>query len=1399
MFIIFSFFFFSLQHTIAGTKFKTKSTANNSSTSGVDTAASTDLNNINNNAKLETSEILDLGDLDLSRLRLSKKDLETLSSLTPSLSKDVQEQLLAQLPPTQARKLSRTLSMQNGNSTVHAQQLRDQKVYKRSLSNGSSSSNSNRILDDINKNKYERDSLTPTNDYNDNIKNNNNSSNYNYYRRSLSRGRYDLENNNNNVINSRSSSRCRDSVLSPIIDNSNRFSYGNHPALANHYNNSNINNNNHDNKYKTYTPYSNYNNDNTYDFERSKSLEYENNLNYDQQQSPSCLSPTRELYGRPPSGCISPPPLLGSSSSSYSSQHDPVIRRRSTQKRVSRFLRPDFYDTPKEESFYDGKSEEETQKILREIREKSCDRSAVEQRNKSSDRLSYFIDKYSHSDSSKLKTNKIPLENRYSCFEPTQTPPTDFNSLLEQHEKLLSKSKDDMIDSNNFNGNEKTSSFSDKILEELQNISITNSAIEQNNNKIDKKIKKLKAKTKTETETSVITTKKIVKKVAPKTKSTDIVDGNSNIDKINNNDEKIDTSPETEIKTSSVATRESKLLRPKSYPVKEVEKLATKKQNNSSDLILNTTTETKVASIPANASSDVNAVVNKIVRPKSFPASKLTPPKEVKKSNISSDIQNNNDLVANIDKILVAVAVVDVKQVSPPKDGTEVKKVKKIIKIVKKSSKTPEEKSSTSASSTLPVSLAVTKKEKSSEKIVDKTETPIAAPAQDSAITGKKEKSPEKKPGKGFLYNLGQKIEKFRETTKSKEKKQKEEILNNNNNNENIEKLKKAKKEEETLLKPSHSPSPAPASKSDRSSRIDSVIRNLRELSVPRGPSLTESGLIKRAVSVEEMPNTFNKCSVNKVLGLFKKIESTTAQIAPNNKSTKSTSYINTSSTNTTTTSMTKERPKSSGFVSKLKKQQPVVATTSTDNNIMDANDPRKLAIVNSKIPIKYNNSSCPNCNEHDNDIGNMLNSNIVNNNTNNNINNGNNINNNDINYIVTKRHSTNCNGLTSDAAIKSGNTLMSLEEKERIKNNRKGLMLDFTKLNETNNNNIKGVSNNRSSNSYSFPPPLPNEILAGTATTPTTSSTSTYDNITNYSSGSRSPYDDCGASTASTTFLSPTDEHELYFDDWSVCSDDNNSIIMGGGHSSSSNLSRLSRTSHLNNNIGSANTSESVVDRIRRKSFYTRFNEKKPKRVSNIVGPAAKEYYRDTSTTSTTAQRLKTRPPASMANLSTSASSSTNDYYRLGGNVGGKYEYTNKSNSNISSYLSTSGSSRRLNYGNNINLINNNHNNNNNNTLESNPISSSFYGSSAISSAYNPTKRRSSFTNGPISTAGASSAGSSSLTSASTSSNNFIDSYATIGRKGRAYDHRTVSLLDSSTVLRDPRSGFEHSGSVTR
>ncbi|XP_072940801.1 uncharacterized protein Nuak isoform X2 [Epargyreus clarus] len=55
---------------------------------------------------------LDLSDLDLSAIQFSDAEMRALSGLTPALSRRLQQQLLAHLPPAAARSLRRTLSLQ---------------------------------------------------------------------------------------------------------------------------------------------------------------------------------------------------------------------------------------------------------------------------------------------------------------------------------------------------------------------------------------------------------------------------------------------------------------------------------------------------------------------------------------------------------------------------------------------------------------------------------------------------------------------------------------------------------------------------------------------------------------------------------------------------------------------------------------------------------------------------------------------------------------------------------------------------------------------------------------------------------------------------------------------------------------------------------------------------------------------------------------------------------------------------------------------------------------------------------------------------------------------------------------------------------------------------------------
>ncbi|CAK1604005.1 unnamed protein product [Parnassius mnemosyne] len=61
--------------------------------------------------KTDTERGLDLSDLDLSSIEFSEREMQALSGLTPALSRRLQQQLLAHLPPAAARSLRRTLSL----------------------------------------------------------------------------------------------------------------------------------------------------------------------------------------------------------------------------------------------------------------------------------------------------------------------------------------------------------------------------------------------------------------------------------------------------------------------------------------------------------------------------------------------------------------------------------------------------------------------------------------------------------------------------------------------------------------------------------------------------------------------------------------------------------------------------------------------------------------------------------------------------------------------------------------------------------------------------------------------------------------------------------------------------------------------------------------------------------------------------------------------------------------------------------------------------------------------------------------------------------------------------------------------------------------------------------------
>lgn len=1056
--------------------------------------------------------MLDLRDLDLSQLRLTKKDLETLSTLTPSLSKSLQDQLLAQLPPNQAKKLSRTLSVQNGKGETEAKPT--SQTFRRSIS-----TNPRETV-----NRFSRDSITPTNEVFDRINNNNEVSAR--FRRSASRD--DSLNNN-----SRSDHASREATLSPTDFRGQYYS-----SLKSNIRKSTVDRS---------------------DLERT---------------------------------CFSPEPL-------------------EKPKRLSRFMSPDYdlYDEPKK---IEKPRELESHKILRELCEKTREKSV--EREPRENRISYFLDKYASSEISKHLLN-----GNYVAAEANQ---------------LKTPSRSDTA-SSTYSHSSVSSTINDKILDELNSISLLNGQLERFDQlEVQKQDKVAKKKAKADG-----TLKKTVKKVKEKTPDNVLDD---------------DKSRTEDLSEKSTSKRESKLARPKSYVAKD-SSLQPVKSSDQLDKIDNPPT--------------------KLARPKSFPNSKITPPKEIKFPDSLANILNQptpSEIPADNKNVKSA-------------EG-EPKKTKKVIKVVKKSTKS----------------------------VPDVEPLPVEPP--------KREKSPEKKIGRGLLYTIGQKFEKLRDT-KSKDKEKKE--------TEAAEMKEKKKKIKAMLAEDVDE-----ATRQERKSKIDAMIKNLKDKSLPHNTELTESGLIKRAVSVEEMPNTFNKNAVNKVLGLFKRIEKENAT-GSEVQNTKSTSYLSYGEFESNPSP--KERPKSSGFVHKIKKNGSAFEPL---NNIAE-----------SKIPVKYA-ATCPDCNE-----------------------------------IAPSK---------STSTVNKRDQKATGEEKERLKNNRKGLMLDFSKFNESeakagevkksssrHNNNIG------SSNNYSFPPPLPQDLS-------TSLLTPTYDSLTNYSS---SPYDE------SSTLLSPTDD--IGFDRWSTCSEDDQHQLPPHPLGSSS-LSRLSRSIHNQALLDESESPESVVDRIRRKSFYSRFNEKKPKRVSNIVGPAAKDYYRERSrpleyTKSATSiipdlsargsggvDSHHVRASSTARHASTSASSAANrSLSQTRASSLSKY-----ASDKTSDTLPHSNSYRRLNYepSHMASLPPPHHHHHHHHDLlrKSSPDdvtarirsnrstmydSSSSSSSTPLASLY--AKRRS-YVSTPSSSSGTTTFSPSSALKPPPS---FVDGYATVGRKMRQYNSRSVSLLDPSII----------------
>ncbi|KAH8351112.1 hypothetical protein KR084_004765 [Drosophila pseudotakahashii] len=1315
-------------------------------------------------ATANSEEPLDLADLDLSRLRLSKKDLETLSSITPGLPKCFQEQLLAKLPPTQARKLSRTLSVQTSAPSTSS----TPKVYKRSQSGGRGyqpeQQQQPEELADF-KTKPLTDAPKTT------------AASTAIYRRSLSRSQAPSQNpgqdaesrmpttqNQSQTTKSRSSSVCRDDYGKSSLCSSSTYT-------------SDISE-----KYKYYSPY----------------------LSKSSNVSPSLASkdaPEKRYsggLGRPPSGCLSPPPQLPQVAATEGSQSLRIGR--SSQRRISRFLRPDFFDDPRDR---------ETQSMLREIREKSIDRQQDQEQMQAQD----------------LRRRKHSLPNVEQAEPPLEAAPirssmrhsrnksmelftdAESNGQVQEPLKSLSARQRSVSRARELETELDKHELADKILQELQLLSAVRTQHEQaeESEKTEetstiKKVKKLKPKeiepeaTKISA-TTTSTTTTLVRKVKKVVKKTD------------------ETAKSESSDLASSAPKETKLKRPKSYPMKDLG-LSLK---SSADIpepsasLLPSKLPSKLPSGLTNETAGESAPrESRLMRPKSYPATKLATPKELRKvtrsgvaiPTVAEAIPTPSAMATptsskstSEEKSLSATptgtmsTVTDAKDTGSSSSDSRPTTIKKIIKVSKKSKLVPP----TPVTPTTPSTTATT----------TATTTPVDSSKESSPVIKAKEKSPEKKPSKGLLYALGQKFEKLRDSAMSKEKKagstgaaaslactQKQ---GSPEERSSPEKYKKKVLETEKSLELG-----GPEDKRvDKRSRFDTMLRSLRERSVPRSQP---NGRVspKRAASVEELHAGSQEVqgksggAVNKMFGGFLRRFDRESSEQRRVRSTRSTSNIERQVREEQDKLMDASLPTSPIYQNVVKgtkvKTAPAEENCNCETACPDCRQNKGQNLTTSSAPPTSNTTATSSSKEKRKGL-----------------------------MLDLASANASCSGApssvtTATTTTTSGSSYRGSKTNPALLNGNGGLGMGLysnlppypgaiksassnnsssqQSMENATNNNSTNTNNNCSSQTSGYRTSSAHEINRNNPLL-----TPSFENIANYSSDSRSYQDDC-ASTS--TFLSPTEEPELYFDNWSICSEDNYML-----HATPSpTVSRLSRASLSSPTrcSESSDPNESVIDRIKRRSFYSRFNEqKKPRRTSSIVGPSAvRDYYREqqAAVKARSSHKLHAsemdQPPAPRAHspdiaqqffrplkLSPVGTELKPPVYRSPLDYSASSAgATSKPRKSLNDIRNTSPSflSKRYETTTDYSSVPMRYKSSSSSSPSNGAIASGYY------NTYNP-KRRSSYTlNGslPTATSGSSSAAGSS----------HLDGYATLGRRSiRAYDHRTMSLLEPPTTS-SSRSG---------
>lgn len=1106
-------------------------------------------NQDDNNLKQSNNETLDLADLDLSKLRLTKKDIETLSSITPKLPKHYQDQLLAQLPPNQARKLSRTLSMQ-GHGRVPC-------VFKRSLSSGRDAlesepstfvSSAMIAIPPVSTAK-----LPPkrNNDDDDDERRLNDPSSLLLFDRNSILRRSMSRNRDQTSMHRRSISAIRSEFPS-------RLSYTG--DLRSDYGSSKINDSK-SNRYRL-TDYT------------------------------SIMKP--EYYSKLP---LPTPKTSAPQKSPSNDSLESPIHRASSQRSSARFSkRSDLYGSSSSINITDDKQvskiqqdrERETQSVLREIRERSRDRSSA---------LLTRRESQSHDPGSQIPVQKRDtdtLVQRYQRKSSISNVQIAKENEHVRHARTKSTQSccdiDNSASSSMGNSNTISAQNPDQICFSRQDVehSIVQTAAEFTDEILGELIRRSneyslgsselpKANEKT-IENGSLQMPKSKSKDSKKTKTKQKSPGSDNTE---------ETKPISQDDVQSVTLplpKSSKIARRMSQPNKE---------DSSNVVVSNTSKKTEVEpneeNDPKAKSTEANVLT---VDTKSYPNSKLTPPKEVtlkikKASTLSATPASSarNAITAVMEKFMEKSS----DRLSPGKSITNDKsksdvandtsapksKTKKKIKVVKRL---------VQKDSDAQMSIDSKENAQTSNEASNETSKEASKEASKEPSFTKESKSPEKKIKSGFLHSIGQKFEKMRENSKNKEREKKMSKSSETTAvavpTTSTEECKSEVETVQTIIIPrivkdgdtkiiqkeeiTIRPVDTIPKIDQHRSRIDAVIRNLRERSVPhtiraenfKSDLTTESGLLKRAVSVEDMSNGLincNKSNVNKVLGLFRRIEKE-QQIQ---KKQSMQSEVN-----------EKERPRSGGFVSKMKKSNRPYYTGAKSDTIVTLTDQYEKSIsTNSKIPFLRSAGNA----------GSVLDTDVHTNNCECNVNVKNLWSEASSSHSDEKKRKNDSNDVIKPSHVPSVNveyTDNEMSEKERIRNNRKGLVLDLTNEqyddhfkkttaadcsnnnnnsynfnaidkrygNKCNGSNDNHVNNNFTGNGNYYPYYAHSHSHShshshhqGHSERNNDAFTSSCEMNASYSSDNRSLHDDCESTS---TFLSPTEERELNaFDNWSACS----------------------------------------------------------------------------------------------------------------------------------------------------------------------------------------------------------------------------------------------------------------------